>query len=689
MPKQVFISYNRDNREWLDTIKKHLVPLAEDEGIRVWDDSLILGSEKYDQDIRSAIALSRVAILLVTPEFLSSDYIRNTELPLLVKAADKKDLTIHWIAIRQCDVTNSGFAGIQAMNELSRPLALLPEEESDRELYSICQKVISATILSKEKNGLWNYLRLIFNYLGLLPFLLLLIILAINMASVLDGFGSILRDTRPTLTIQGTTIIACLATILLLALYAGRVIRSNQPPPPPAFLWRFLYNELPITTPETLNPYTTIRILLIHDDSTESIADSVVNAYRQEKLSVIKFRYTFGFEPRALKPRLESSDALYWFWTAQTSESKPLVKAVLEWSINQSHKPVLLVKFLPEAKCGIHFKKISKREVIPGIWQLLARSSERGYLWREQAKKYWVGSLVMGVVAFMLFVLLIPSSNSVTQLKDGVAQRVSRHDLDTTDLNNQLKKRDYLDKEYLNRLSLSMKNTKEVLEALLKNSSDKTKERIRETLCGFATYAVEDLLSRQEIKAVSGITELTFWRKVQREGESRIYQVAWSQKRQLLYFPEQHSMQDTASIIESAFKHKAFVLWRADAKEGDDLAWSIEGQVLGNWRAVMTSFNSKWYPGFISFKDASRGFFISDLEVGQMENENGLMCVAVKFSNPNVEDGVCLDTALPPDFLSREWTRNYLLRVVSVMDILPDNLLITDKLVKETRRVSP
>jgi hypothetical protein len=140
----VFISYAHDDEpEWIDTLLRHLVSIVRS-GITVWTDRDIKPGARWHEEIQSALARAKVAVLLVSQKFLSSQYISNQELPNFLQAAAADGLTIFWIPIKPSGYEGTEIADFQAAHPPSQPLSSLRGAKRDAAFVSIAKRLAEA-----------------------------------------------------------------------------------------------------------------------------------------------------------------------------------------------------------------------------------------------------------------------------------------------------------------------------------------------------------------------------------------------------------------------------------------------------------------------------------------------------------------------------------------------------------------
>ncbi|MGK7911222.1 MAG: SUMF1/EgtB/PvdO family nonheme iron enzyme [Synechococcus sp.] len=129
---KVFISYSHRDSSALERLQVHLKPLERDGIVERWDDTKIRAGQDWKAEIDRALDEARVAILLVSADFLASDFIHDDELPPILLAQAREGLDVLPVILGHCRFKRSPLKKFQAVNSPSQPLLGLPTFEQDK-----------------------------------------------------------------------------------------------------------------------------------------------------------------------------------------------------------------------------------------------------------------------------------------------------------------------------------------------------------------------------------------------------------------------------------------------------------------------------------------------------------------------------------------------------------------------------
>jgi hypothetical protein len=128
----VFVSYSHKDTPFLDRLRVHLRPLEKQGLMDIWDDSRIEAGDQWKAAIEEALRRARVAILLVSADFLASEFIVDNELPPLLEKAASDGTRVVPVIVKPCRIRrDKKLHRFQAINDPATPLVNMTEGEQE------------------------------------------------------------------------------------------------------------------------------------------------------------------------------------------------------------------------------------------------------------------------------------------------------------------------------------------------------------------------------------------------------------------------------------------------------------------------------------------------------------------------------------------------------------------------------
>ncbi len=128
----IFVSYAHADNEVFQRVRVHLEGLVHSVGVDVWTDKRIEAGEVWHQEIDGALATATCAVLLVSADFLASRFVRESELPQLLAAAESDRFKVFWMKVEPGLVPEK-ITRFQALH-LDPPLGTLGKDELETAL---------------------------------------------------------------------------------------------------------------------------------------------------------------------------------------------------------------------------------------------------------------------------------------------------------------------------------------------------------------------------------------------------------------------------------------------------------------------------------------------------------------------------------------------------------------------------
>ncbi|MEW8547085.1 MAG: NB-ARC domain-containing protein [Candidatus Thiodiazotropha sp.] len=139
----VFISYSHKDKKWLSDLLIFLKPYQR-KGLGVWADPYIEVGSRWERDIEHALSRTCVGVLLVSQEFLNSDFIYEEELPQLKTAADNGDLTLVCVPLSSFTFLSNELDMYQWARDPQSPLSAVIGNNRKTALVEITNAIVEA-----------------------------------------------------------------------------------------------------------------------------------------------------------------------------------------------------------------------------------------------------------------------------------------------------------------------------------------------------------------------------------------------------------------------------------------------------------------------------------------------------------------------------------------------------------------
>jgi hypothetical protein len=111
--------------------------------IRTWSDTDIQSGETWREEIRKALLSSQVALLLVSADFLASDFIVSNELPPLLLLAKQQKCLIIPIVVGPCLFLRiQALQQFQAANSPGKPLSAMKSAQAEQVLTGVAARIL-------------------------------------------------------------------------------------------------------------------------------------------------------------------------------------------------------------------------------------------------------------------------------------------------------------------------------------------------------------------------------------------------------------------------------------------------------------------------------------------------------------------------------------------------------------------
>jgi tetratricopeptide (TPR) repeat protein len=126
---EVFYSYAHEDEDLRKELEKHLSNLRRQGVITGWHDRQISAGKDWDREIDEHLNSAKVILLLISPDFMNSDYINDVEVKRAMERHEAGEARVIPVILRPVDWRGAPFSKLQAVPKDARPVTLWPNQD--------------------------------------------------------------------------------------------------------------------------------------------------------------------------------------------------------------------------------------------------------------------------------------------------------------------------------------------------------------------------------------------------------------------------------------------------------------------------------------------------------------------------------------------------------------------------------
>ena len=139
---KIFISYSHSDEDWKNRLQKKLKILELEGNFTVWDDRQIELGDNWLPTIEHELNLADVAIMLISDDFLTSDFIRTKEIPTLLERREREGVRVVPLIVESCPWQAVGWlSAIQGGSRDNVVLAGLSNHQQNEVLTNLALRI--------------------------------------------------------------------------------------------------------------------------------------------------------------------------------------------------------------------------------------------------------------------------------------------------------------------------------------------------------------------------------------------------------------------------------------------------------------------------------------------------------------------------------------------------------------------
>jgi hypothetical protein len=123
----IFFSYSHKDEELRDRLETALATMRRQGLIEAWHDRRLRSGDDFDQGVRAELERADVILLLVSPDFIASDYCHDVEMTRALERHERGEARVIPVILRACDWKPMPFGKLLAAPRDGKPVRSWPD----------------------------------------------------------------------------------------------------------------------------------------------------------------------------------------------------------------------------------------------------------------------------------------------------------------------------------------------------------------------------------------------------------------------------------------------------------------------------------------------------------------------------------------------------------------------------------
>jgi TIR domain len=140
----LFFSYSHQDEVLRNELEVHLSMLKRQGILEPWHDRRIVAGEEFNKTIDKKLEEADIILLLVSPDFLASDYCYNIEMQRALERHERNEACVIPVILRPCDWHHAPFGKLLAMPTDGKPISKFSsQDDAFLEVVTAIRRVVS------------------------------------------------------------------------------------------------------------------------------------------------------------------------------------------------------------------------------------------------------------------------------------------------------------------------------------------------------------------------------------------------------------------------------------------------------------------------------------------------------------------------------------------------------------------